>query len=71
MFAFVILILFWVLFGIGTFGECVKGVLKHTGQIWPYFPLKDGGLWTILDGGKLWKNSGSNQKTEIRRADFE
>ena len=33
MFAFVILILFWVLFGIGIFTECVKGVIKHTGQI--------------------------------------
>ena len=43
----------------------------HTGQIRPYNWLKVGGLWTILEGGKLWKNSRSKQKTEICWADFE
>ena len=43
----------------------------HTGQIRPHNWLKDGGLWTILEGGKLWKNSRSKQKTEICWADFE
>ena len=43
----------------------------HTGQIQPYIWLKDGGLWTTLEGGKLWKNSRSKQKTEICWADFE
>ena len=43
----------------------------HTGQIRPYNRLKVGGLWTILEGGKLWKYSRSKQKTEICWADFE
>ena len=43
----------------------------HTGQIRPYNQLKVGRLWTILEGGKLWKYSRSKQKTEICWADFE
>jgi hypothetical protein len=45
--------------------------IGHTGQIRPHNQLKDSRLWTILEGGKLWKNSRFKQKTEICWADFE